>query len=97
MELKNCINCGAPLSGKAVCEYCGTDYSVNAKHDGFSGEFDKNASIGTIKLFGVEYKAYVSNIQVEYADCVSARTLDGKISVSKSKPNLLLEVVAYND
>lgn len=96
MELKNCINCGAPLLGSVVCEYCGTDYGYNAKHDGFSGNFDDNATIGTIKLFGKEFKAYISNIQVDTQLPEIGRTIDGECSWTERHVNLTLEVVAYD-
>ena len=97
MKLKNCINCGAPLLGNAVCEYCGTDYRTNAKHEGFKGEFDQRAGIGTVKIYGKEFKAYVNSVIVEQ-DVPDCRVgISGRWVSEETKPRLLLEVVAYDD
>lgn len=60
-KLKNCINCGAPLTGSR-CDYCGTEYSEN---DSLHIELDQDAYTGVLSYGGKQYNVYLSELEFE--------------------------------
>ena len=63
-KLRNCINCGAPLTGP-VCEYCGTIYE---KENKFSGKFFEYSMQGEIEFNGQKIPVYISEVECNYSN-----------------------------
>ncbi|MBQ2870501.1 hypothetical protein IJE86_02240 [bacterium] len=86
----NCKNCGAPIhyepySGKAICDYCGTEYHVNKQ--GFITD-----NIVELELFGQKMKFYINSIEVEHHTC-DYTCIDGSYrSCISSPPDVTLEL-----
>ena len=81
-KLKNCINCGAPLTGP-ICEYCGTRYEEENK---FSGKFFEYSMQGEIEFDGHKIPVYISEIECYNLDlgCVG-RDISGRLIRDRSR------------
>ena len=70
-KITTCINCGALLINRK-CEYCGTDYTDNAKVSGVIGK----DFFGEIVVANQKFKVYLSEVEVE-SDTADVMTCDG--------------------
>lgn len=81
-NLRNCINCGAPLRGP-VCEYCGTMYE---KENKFSGKFFEYSMQGEIEFNGQKIPVYITEIECNYVDGCGGRDLSGRLIRGMTRP-----------
>ena len=82
-----CLGCGAPLHGP-VCEFCGREYDLDEKYK-IEGDlfYDKTFEV---TFMGKKLKMYASDIHIEPIYREAARTLDGRLSVSLSRPDPII-------
>lgn len=80
MDIKNCINCGAPLEGRK-CSCCGTVYNDS----GVVAVFDKDQCTGTLSIGGNEYKVYLGKMEA-FPICERAgRDKEGRYSMKNGR------------
>ena len=60
--MKNCINCGAPITGDE-CPYCGTKYDL--RPNPVSATFDENDLTGVLSVGGKEFRVYISRMDAK--------------------------------
>ena len=78
--MKNCINCGAPLTGNK-CTYCGTMYNDS----GVVAAFDENEYTGTLTIAGNEYKVYLGRMEAFPIFGIAGRDEKGRFQTTNGR------------
>ena len=87
--MTNCVNCGAPLSGRK-CTYCGTEYDDGVVVCTLS----EDDYTGTLCVGGHEYKVYLVHMEGHVFSC-EGRDMEGRLCRINSQMKHKFELVEF--